>query len=102
MAPLVPKRLEEVCAIAFVNKMLPKFANGTGLPFTSKSSTIHSAFWPPRLVEEDGDGADMVVETDCPLLRFLTVAAPRVEEIAITDTLMLSPAEIEMPEKSLA
>ena len=51
-APLGPTVPEPVVAFAFVKVTVPKLAKGTKEPFSSKSSTIHSASFSQRAAVE--------------------------------------------------
>lgn len=101
-------------AEAPVKVTVPKSAKGTSALPDEKSSTIHSALssWRALLCEVN------VWVTVVPLDTFWTVAVPAVVEVAVTVTmgdvsqkftilplfhyspLIVSPAEMEMPEKS--
>lgn len=96
VAPEGPCVPEEPEAVAPVKVTEPKSAKGTSEPPDEKSSTIHSAFssWSALL------WLVKVWVTDVPLELFLTTAVPALVEVAVTVTVMLSPAEMEMPEKS--
>ena len=100
VAPLTPTVPESVLAEAPVKVTVPKSAKPTRLPFCSKSSTIHSA-----LVSQREAGVDpllKVCETFWPLVVFSMTAVPPVRLDAVTVTVMESPAEREIPEKSKA
>ena len=84
-----------VVAVASVNSTFPKFANGTSLPPTEKSSTIHSASCSHRALEEVMD-----LVTVLPLELFVITAVPALVEVAVTVRVTESPGEKEMPEKS--
>jgi hypothetical protein len=62
-----------------VKVTLPKLAKATSASPSSKSSTIHSAFSPPRAEVEVS-----VLETDFPVVRFSIVAVPEVVVVALT------------------
>jgi hypothetical protein len=86
---------EDPLAEAPVNVTVPKSANGTREPPEEKSSTIHSALsscrarvWPVN-----------VWVTEVPLDTFLTTAVPAVVEVAVTVTVIVSPAEMLIPLK---
>ena len=96
-APLGPVLPLAVFALAPVNVTVPKLANGTRLLPSSKSSTIHSASCSHR-AELDV----RVLVTVSPLETFSTVAVPLVVLEALTVTVMVSPALMDIPEKSYA
>lgn len=86
---------EPVVAEAPVKVTVPKSANGTREPPEEKSSTIHSALsscrawvWPVN-----------VWLTEVPLDTFFTTAVPAVVEVAVTVTVIVSPAEMLIPLK---
>jgi hypothetical protein len=83
-----------------VNVTLPKSAKATSDPPLSKSSTIHSAFWPPRSEEELGALSDL--DTVSPVDSLFIVTFPLLRELAWMVTVMTSPADREIPEKSYA
>jgi hypothetical protein len=66
------------------------------LPST-KSSTIHSAF-----VWHNGDVELRDLATTVPVVRFSMTALPEFAVFAVTVSLMVSPAWIEIPPKSCA
>jgi len=84
-----------VVATALVNATVPKLANGTSEPPSSKSSTIHSAFSRQRALELLID-----LVTVCPVDVFLITAVPFLVLLAVTVVVMTSPAEMLMPLKS--
>lgn len=86
---------ELVVATALEKVTVPKLAKGTREPFSSKSSTIHSAFSSHKAEEELRD-----LVTVCPVETFSMTAVPDVVEEAVTVVVMTSPALMEMPEKS--
>lgn len=96
VAPEGPTVPEEPVADAPVKVTVPKSAKGTSELPLSKSSTIHSALssWSALL------WLVKVWVTVVPLELFFTVAVPAVVEVAVTVTVMLSPAEMLIPEKS--
>lgn len=97
LAPEGPMFPEDVVASALVKVTVPKLAKGTREPFSSKSSTIHSAFsWQRAWVEV----RDLV--TVFPVVLFSMIALPDLVVVAVTVVVMTSPALMEMPEKSKA
>lgn len=91
VASLVPTLVPlDVLATAPVKRTVPKSANATSEPLDSKSSTIHSAFWPPS-----ADDEVMVLLTDLPVVRFSMTATPLVDEDDVTEKKMTSPAEMD-------
>jgi hypothetical protein len=82
-------------ASALVKSTVPKSANSTRAPLSSKSSTIHSAFASQRAYEEV-----ISCVTVWPVVRFSITAVPEVVEEAVTVSLMTLPAAMGMPEKS--
>ena len=94
-APLGPTLPLPVFADAPVKVTVPKFAKGTRLLPSSKSSTIHSASCSHSALLDE-----MLFETDLPLLLFVMTAVPLVVEDAVTVSVTLSPALKLMPEKS--
>jgi len=100
VAPDTPTVDDPVEADALVNVTGLKLAKLTCEFPSSKSSTIHSAFWPPRAAEDEG--AETVVWTVFPVLTFSRTTVPRVEEVAVTVTEMVLPGEMGIPEKSIA
>lgn len=95
VAPDGPTVPEEPVAEAPVKVTSPKSAKGTSELPSEKSSTIHSALSSCRAA----DWPVNVWVTVVPLETFLTTAVPAVVEVAVTVTVMVSPAEMEMPEK---
>jgi len=100
VAPDTPTLEDAVEAVALENVTGLKLAKLTCDPPDSKSSTIHSAFCPPRAAEESGAETDVL--TVLPVLTFSKTAVPVVEEVAVTVTWMVLPGEMVMPEKSMA
>lgn len=80
VASVTPSLDEEVEATQFVNVTLLKSANATRASFSSKSSTIHSAFWPSSAEVEFSDMVAVL-----PVVTFSIVATPVVLEVAVTD-----------------
>lgn len=80
VASVTPSLDDEVEATQFVNVTLPKSANATRASFSSKSSTIHSAFWPSSAEVELSDMVAVL-----PVVTFSIVATPVVLEVAVTD-----------------
>lgn len=74
---------------------IPKSAKVTRELPSSKSSTIHSTFSSQRAEREM-----MCLVTVCPVLWFSMTAEPVYSVEAVTVSLMVSPSEISMPEKS--
>ena len=79
VAELTPSDDADVEATQSVNVTFPKSANAMRASFSSKSSTIHSAFSPPRA---DVEVRDLV--TVLPVVRFSIVADPEVVVVALT------------------
>ena len=100
VAPLKPSDSLLVVAAQFVKVTVPKSAMETGEPFTPKSSTIHSAFWPPSVVDESG--ALNVFETDLPVDSLVRVTVPSEDELATMETAITSPADTAKSLKSCA
>lgn len=75
----MPSVLSLVDATQSVNVTLPKLANAMRESPSSKSSTIHSAFSPPRA---DVDVKSMVAVL--PVVSFSMVAEPEVVVVALT------------------
>lgn len=86
---------EDPLAEAPVKVTVPKLANGTREPPEEKSSTIHSALSSCRAC----DWPVKVWVTEVPFDTFLTTAVPAVVEVAVTVTVMVSPAEMLIPLK---
>ena len=97
VAPDGPVDPDDLLADAPVNVTVPKFANGTSPPFSSKSSTIHSASCSHSA---DDDVIDCV--TVWPVVRFSILAWPALVDDAVTVRRTLSPERKLMPEKSYA
>lgn len=88
---------ETVVAEAPVKVTVPKFAKGTRLLPSSKSSTIHSAF------SKQSAGIDANVwVTVLPVVTFSMTAVPDLVVEAVTVSLITLPAEMGMPLKSTA
>jgi len=100
VAPDTPRLEDPVEATVLVKVTGLKLAKLTCDPPDSKSSTIHSAFCPPRAAEEEGAETDVL--TLLPVLSFVKTTVPVVEEVAVTVTEMVLPAEMVIPEKSMA
>jgi len=97
-APLGPVVAPEtIVATAFENVTVPKLAKGTRLLPSSKSSTIHSAFSWQSFAEEVKD-----FETVTPVERFSILTVPEVAVETVAVRRIWLPAEIEIPEKSVA
>jgi hypothetical protein len=95
VAPEGPTVPEEVVASAPLKVTDPKLAKGTRLEPSSKSSTIHSAFSWQRAEEEVSD-----LVTVLPVETFSITAVPALVLLAVTVSLIVLPAEMEIPEKS--
>lgn len=94
-APVVSTVAPElVPAVAPVKVTAPKFANATRLFPCWKSSTIHSAFWPPRTALEVG--GVKLLDTLLPVVLFVMVTTPAFEEVDLTRREMVSPALMTM------
>lgn len=85
---------ELVVADADVNLTVPKLTKSTSPPSSVKSSTIQSAFAWHR-----GEVDVRVVETLLRVVTFSMVAVPVVLLVAVTVSLMVSPAEMERVSK---
>lgn len=92
--PTVVPEFSVACAPENVTD--PKLAKGTSPPFSSKSSTIHSASCSQRAYEEVRD-----LVTVLPVVTFSMTAVPAVLEVAVTVSLIVFPAEMGMPLKSV-
>ena len=79
VASVTPSEDDEVEAAQSVNVMFPKSAKEIKESFSSKSSTIHSAFSPPRAEVEVKDLVAVL-----PVVRFSMVAEPEVVVVAFT------------------
>jgi hypothetical protein len=79
VAALTPFDDCEVAATQSVKVTFPKSVKAIKLSPSSKSSTIHSAFSPPRV---EVDVSDFV--TVFPIVRFSMVAEPEVVVVALT------------------
>lgn len=97
VAPEAVMEPELVVAEVPVKVTVPKLAKETSPPFSSKSSTIHSAFSKQRA---EVDVSDFVTVT--PVDLFWMTAVPDLVVVAVTVRVMTFPAEIVMPEKSVA
>ena len=100
VAPLKPSDSLLVVATQFVKVTVPKPAMETIEPFFPKSSTIHSAFWPPSVADELG--ALNVFETDMPVDSLVRVTVPFEDELATMETAITSPADTAKLLKSYA
>jgi hypothetical protein len=79
VAVLTPSEDSEVAATQFVKVTFEKSAKAIKLSPSSKSSTIHSAFTPPRAEVEVSDCVAVL-----PVVRFSMVAEPEVVVVALT------------------
>jgi len=79
VAEVTPSDDDEVEATQSVKVTLPKSANAIKASPSSKSSTIHSAFSPPRAEVEVNDLVAVL-----PVVRFSIVAEPLVVVVALT------------------
>lgn len=98
VAPVTPTLLDPDLAEAPVKVTVPKSANVTKELPSSKSSTIHSALVSQRSPSEPS--FVKVCVTVSPLVLFSMTAVPAVLLVAVTVTVMESPAEMLIPEKS--
>lgn len=83
VAELTPSLDSAVAAMQSVNVTVSKLAKATKSVPSSKSSTIHSAFWPPSAEVE----VRSMVATS-PVVKFSIVALPVVVVVAMTEALI--------------
>lgn len=116
VAPVTPTLVPLFTADAPLKVTVPKLANETREPPDSKSSTIHSALYSQSEPREASllkvwvtdvpvgyvSLVDSDLKSDGPLVTFLTIAVPAVLLVAVTVTVITSPAAMVMPEKSYA
>ena len=116
VAPVTPTLVPLFTADAPLKVTVPKLANETREPPDSKSSTIHSALYSQSEPREASllkvwvtdvpvgyvSLVDSDLKSDEPLVTFLTIAVPAVLLVAVTVTVITSPAAMVMPEKSYA
>ena len=84
-----------VVALAPVKVTVPKFANGTSPPFSSKSSTIHSAS-----CSQSAEDDVICFVTVLPFELLVMTAVPDVVLEAVTVSVTEAPGLKEMPEKA--